>query len=451
MVQPSAIAEQKKHRYAPIRGIAATLLIFSLVFAGLWGMGGSVSAQEIEEPGVLIVRVDPDSPAAEAGLRRGNILLAVDGEAVNTLPELMAALAEKEAGDEVELTYLHGDDEKTVTVTLDEADGRALLGIVPFPGGGPVQFRFDGVPFGDGTEPPMLRFFPSEGAVIVEIVEDSAAAEADLKVGDVILSVDGETVAGGAALVEIISGYAPRDTVTLEVRTGEDDPRTVEVTLGAHEDDADRAFLGVQVSGPSSFERMDPESMPFRFEMPFHHGEIQPLEGVLIREVAEDSPAAEAGLAMGDLILEVDGEAVATFEELREIILNAAPGDELTLTVRSLGERMRMFRGDAEPTDEEPRTVTVTLGENEEGDAFFGISAAPLRMRLQDGTPHNFTIPRPDAEDDQGMNPHQFFHRMPALREGVERFFREMPHWGDRRGIEVRPSPAQPLLPSTEI
>jgi PDZ domain-containing secreted protein len=362
---------------------------------------------------------------------------------------LMAALAEKEAGDEVELTYLHGDDENTVTLTLSESDGRALLGIVPFPGGTARQFRFDGLPLGEG-ELPMLRF-PGEGAVIMEIVEDSAAAEAELQVGDTILSVDGKSVTGGAALVEMISSYAPGDTVTLEVRTGEDDPRTVKVALGAREDDAERAFLGVQVGGPSSFERVDPESMPFLFEMPFQHGTIQPLEGVLIREVAENSPAAEAGLAMGDLILEVDGEAVAAFEDLREIILNAAPGDQLTLTVRSLGERVRMFHGDAQPTDEEIRTVTVTLGENEEGNAFLGISATPLRIRMQEGMPHNFTIPRPDAEGDQGMNPGRFFHRMPALREGVERFFREMPNWGGGRGIEMRPSPAQPLLPSTEL
>jgi S1-C subfamily serine protease len=450
MAQTLAMTEQRKRLSGPMRRITVALLIVSLVLAGLWGIGGSAAAQEIEEPGVLIVRVMPGSPAAEAGLRRGNILLSVDGEAVNTLPELMAALAEKEAGDEIELTYLHGDDENTVTLTLDESDGRALLGIVPFFQGAARQFRFDGLPLGEG-ELPMLRFFPGEGAVIVQIVEDSAAAEADLQEGDVILSVDGENVSDGAALVELISGYAPGDTVTLEVRTGEEDPRTVEVTLGAREDDADRAFLGVQVGGPSSFERMDPKSMPFRFEMPFHHGAIQPLEGVLIREVAEDSPAAEAGLAMGDLILEVDGEAVATFEDLREIILNAAPGDELTLTVRSLGEGVRMFRGDAQPTDEETRTVTVTLGENEEGNAFLGISATPLRLRIQEGMPRNFTIPRPNAEDDQGMNPGRFFHRIPALREGVERFFREMPHWGDGRGIEMRPSPAQPPLPSTEL
>ncbi|MBX3001042.1 MAG: PDZ domain-containing protein [Caldilineaceae bacterium] len=449
-MQTSAISNQQKSFHALIRWIAVAILICALVLAGLWGTRNSAAAQENEEPGVLIVRVLPGSPAAEAGLRRGTILLRVDGEAVNSLPELMAALAEKEAGDEVELTYLHGDDERTATVTMGEADGRALLGIVPFPGDGRMQFRFEGIPFGEGANPPMFHFFASEGAMIVDIVEDSAAAEAGLEEGDIILAVDGETVVDGAALVELISGYAPGDTITLDVRTGEE-ARTVEVTLGAREDDADLAFLGVQVGGPSSFERMDPESMPFRFEMPAPHGAVQPLQGVLIREVAEDSPAAEAGLAMGDLILEVDGAAVATFEDLREIILSAAPGDELTLTVRTLGAGMRMFRGDAQPTNDEPRTVTVTLGENEEGNAFLGISATPLRLRMQEGMPRNFTLPRPDAEDDQSMIPGRLFRGMPALRERVERFFHEMPNWGSGRGIEMRPLPAQPAQPSTEL
>jgi S1-C subfamily serine protease len=422
-------------------------LICALVFAGFWGMGGSVAAQEIEEPGILIVRVAPGSPAAEAGLRRGNILLSVDGEAVNTVPDLMTALAQKDAGDEVELTYLHGDDENTVTVSLGEADGRARLGIVPFPSGGPMEFRFEGVPSPEGTAPPMLRFSMPEGVVIAQVLEGSAAEEAGLQIGDMILSVDGEVVANGETLVDLISGYAPGDTVTLEVRTGEDDPRSVEVTLGAREDDAERAFLGVQVT-TANFQPIDPESMPFHFGMPFPDGRMQPMEGVLIQQVAEESPAAEAGLSAGDLITEVDGEAVATFEELREIITNAEPGDELTLTVRSLG--MRMFRGDDQPADQEPRTVTVTLGENEEGNAYLGISAAPMRLRIQEGNPHHFMIPRPNTEDKQGMDLDQFFNGMPGLREGVHQFFRLVPG-GNGAEIEIEPAPAQLLLPSTEL
>lgn len=446
-MQTSTVSEQRNLLGASARRIATAFLICALVFAGLWGTGGSAAAQESEEPGILIVRVAPGSPAAEAGLRRGNILLAVDGEAVNTVPELMAALAEKQAGDEVELTYLHGDDENTVTLTLDEADGRVLLGIVPFPSGGPVEFRFDGVPFGEGTEPPMLRFSMPQEVVIAEVVEDSAAEEAGLQIGDVILSVDGEAVPSGEALVEMISSYAPGDVVTLEVRTGDEEPRTVEVTLGAREDDAERAFLGVQV-GSAFFQPMDPESMPFHFGMPFPEGMMGAMEGVLIQQVAEDSPAAEAGLSAGDLITEVDGEAVASFEELREIIANAAPGDELTLTVRTMG--LRIFRGDDQPADQEPRTVTVTLGENEEGNAYLGISTAPLRLRIEKGMPHRFMIPRPDAENEQGVTPDMFFHFMPGMREGVQQFFRIAPG-GNSAEIEIQPSPAQPLLPSTEI
>src|SRR5688572_14346350 len=49
---------------------------------------GEVEDRPLSEQGVLISHVEEGSPAAEAGLRRGSIILAVDGEAVNNPAEL---------------------------------------------------------------------------------------------------------------------------------------------------------------------------------------------------------------------------------------------------------------------------------------------------------------------------------------------------------------------------
>jgi serine protease Do len=71
-------------------------------------------------------------------------------------------------------------------------------------------------------------------------------------------------------------------------------------------------------------------------------------DGLLIREVSEDSPAARAGLARGDLIVAVAGQPVRRVDDLSGALRAAAPGSTLELTV---------LRGTEE------RTVQVTFGQ----------------------------------------------------------------------------------------
>ena len=65
-----------------------------------------------QEPGVLVLAVEPGSPAAEAGIRRGDILLAVDGLAVDDAHLLAATIAAAQPDDTLTLTLLHGDEER---------------------------------------------------------------------------------------------------------------------------------------------------------------------------------------------------------------------------------------------------------------------------------------------------------------------------------------------------
>ncbi|RMF71440.1 MAG: PDZ domain-containing protein [Acidobacteria bacterium] len=71
--------------------------------------------------------------------------------------------------------------------------------------------------------------------------------------------------------------------------------------------------------------------------------------GVLVNEVAEDSPAAKAGLEAGDLIVAIDGAPVDTVRALRRILGKHEPGDTVTVEIVRRGDR---------------RSVQVTLGES---------------------------------------------------------------------------------------
>ena len=68
---------------------------------------------------------------------------------------------------------------------------------------------------------------------IAQIVSDSAAAKAGLKIGDLILKVDDTEISSNTALASIISGYNAGDTATLTIqRDGKE--QTVSVTFGEY-------------------------------------------------------------------------------------------------------------------------------------------------------------------------------------------------------------------------
>jgi membrane-associated protease RseP (regulator of RpoE activity) len=72
---------------------------------------------------------------------------------------------------------------------------------------------------------------------------------------------------------------------------------------------------------------------------------------VSIQQVAEDSPAAEAGLTEGDTITAIDDEPVTNPRQVIELVQSHEPGDTLTLTIKKAG-------------DETETTVEVTIGED---------------------------------------------------------------------------------------
>lgn len=70
--------------------------------------------------GVVVMAVVAGSPAAAAGLRPGDLLVELDGEALETAEDLLAALRDREPGDQVDLTVVREGREASVDVTLGD-------------------------------------------------------------------------------------------------------------------------------------------------------------------------------------------------------------------------------------------------------------------------------------------------------------------------------------------
>jgi len=270
--------------------------------------------------------------------------------------------------------------------------GRGEMFAMPF--GDDEMFA---MPFGRGEG---MMWEEAEGALVMEVMEESAAATAGLQAGDVITGLNDSAVASSDELIALLGDHKPGDVVTVTY-SRDDESATTEVTLGSHPDDETKAYLGVQLApaGP----------IPFRMEMgqgmiPFMPGEGM-LSGVMVAAVTENGPAATAGLEEGDWITAIDGEAISDPQEVVDAVKAAKPGDEMVLTVQGAD-------------DEEAEDVTITLGKNDEGGALLGVQIGG-GLQIQRGPGGmDFDFRQFRGQNGQGMPGMPFFFGHPGQEDG---------------------------------
>jgi serine protease Do len=145
-----------------------------------------------------------------------------------------------------------------------------------------------------------------KGAMITKVSEDGPAAKQDVKAGDVIIEVNGETINDSRDLARKIAELHPNTDVKLSImRYGE--KHTVDMKLGTFPSGKKLASLEEE-DKPEAGEEMKNLGLSLAPAVKIPGaGE----EGVVITEVAPNSDAADKGLKAGDVILEVAGEIVS--------------------------------------------------------------------------------------------------------------------------------------------
>lgn len=134
-----------------------------------------------EDAGVLVARVEEESPAAEAGLAVGDVVTAIDGEPVGTSFDLRRRVRAFEAGQRTTLEVVRGGRVLALTVTvaereLPEVDVRRFLWHAP-PGGHPGH-PGPGGHGGPGVEPFVYRLDPEAmNEAVIELRERFASPE----------------------------------------------------------------------------------------------------------------------------------------------------------------------------------------------------------------------------------------------------------------------------------
>ena len=171
-----------------------------------------------------------------------------------------------------------------------------------------------------------------DGAEITSVVEKSAAESAGLQNGDIIKKIDDRTVESTSNLTEIIGKYKPDDKVTVTyLREGKE--KSVSATLQKNESSfsnmdfnwgdkdlkkEERGFLGVDLDDNGDG------------------------KGIVITNVEEKSAAEEAGLKENDVIEQIDGKDMGSYDDVVKAITSKKPGEQVSIKIKRQGVEMNM-------------------------------------------------------------------------------------------------------------
>jgi serine protease Do len=179
-----------------------------------------------------------------------------------------------------------------------------------------------------------LRLSREWGVVLGDVYPNSPAAKAGLRVGDVILSVDGKPMENGRQFDVSLYQRQPGSTVNLEVGRGLQ-RLTLKVPVVERRDDANR-FRDLVTPDQNLISRLGILGLDLTPELARLIPGIREPRGVVVAGAALD--AGSAGFLPGDVIYGVNGVQVRTLADLRSAIGQVAPDSTAVLQVGRQGQ-----------------------------------------------------------------------------------------------------------------
>jgi serine protease Do len=201
---------------------------------------------------------------------------------------------------------------------------------------GKVTHGYMGIGISDVT-PDNSKFFQmtnAVGAVVTQVEPDSPGAKAGLKVGDVITQLDGQEVSDAGELQVVVGQKNPGTTIRLQVmRDGKSVAVPVTLEAMGSRDKSGKEVAEAAKGKPRwgiGLADITPE-MRQQLQAP---GD---LRGAVIQQVQPGSPADNAGLQSGDVILEVDRKPVQNAADVQKALSSVPKGQDTLLLVWSNG------------------------------------------------------------------------------------------------------------------
>ena len=193
--------------------------------------------------GVLINDVINDSPADEAGLERGDVVIQFNDERIVDTDQFVKLVRDTKPDDVAKITVIRDGDQKLIQVKLGKRKASDIYGLtVKRPKGekgeisifglGQSTYGKIGATLWDLNEQ-LGQYFgvqDGEGALVAELDEDGPAYEAGLRAGDVIIEMDGDKIEDKSDVSDVLSDKEEGDEVAIRVlRKGSKQNFTVNV------------------------------------------------------------------------------------------------------------------------------------------------------------------------------------------------------------------------------
>lgn len=282
-------------------GPAVNLIFPVIVFAALFMAGEP-------QPAASVGDVALDSPAAEAGVLPGDILVAIDGQEFGTWSGMSAVLRDTEAG-EHSLTVERDGQQVPLSFTFDEDDGHIL---------GVAFSRPDNTA---GVDDPA-----------------SPAGAAGIQTGDQIVEIDGEAVEDWVAISQRLAAAGQRVAVTVE-KAGTGKEQTVELVRS----DWQPRSNGLPGDAAQAWGLMSATLFVDTIGETVEDAGIEILSGCRPGPAAPPSPALENGIAPGDRFFRIDDEPIGSWGDVLDAVAGSMVGEGDAATARPI--ELELIRG----------------------------------------------------------------------------------------------------------
>ncbi len=175
------------------------------------------------QAGALVASVGPGGPADKAGLKQGDVVIALNGQPVSDINELRDRISRMAPGTTVTLTVLRGGKEMDIKPVLEERPANIEAQPAPEQEQKPLSSEKLGISVQTLTPglAGQLGYRGDQGVVITDVISGSSADDAGLQRGDLIKEVDRTPIKTAEQFQAAMKNLKVGDTVALFVRRGQ--------------------------------------------------------------------------------------------------------------------------------------------------------------------------------------------------------------------------------------